>query len=327
MLIKRISPSAAKENEITPQSVWRDRRRFLQGGAALALGPLSVACSETDAGKIPSNASTVTLPKITTNEAYQVEDKVSPYDDVISYNNFYEFGLDKASPAKLAHTLRTRPWTLAVEGECENPKQWDIDELIKAFPLEERTYRFRCVEAWSMVVPWVGFPMESLIKASKPTSKAKYVVMETLVDERQMPGQQRGILGSVLDWPYTEGLRIDEASHPLTLLVVGLYGEVLPNQNGAPLRLMVPWKYGFKSIKSIVTLRFVEEEPLNTWQQQAANEYGFYANVNPEVDHPRWSQATERRLGEWLKRETLPFNGYADDVASLYTGMDLTKYF
>jgi sulfoxide reductase catalytic subunit YedY len=323
MLIKRIDKSAAKEADITPQSVWRDRRRFLGSGAALALGPFCTSLGVSAARDATADA----LPAFTKSDVYQVEDDVTNVDDVTSYNNFYEFGLDKASPAKLAHTLKTRPWTLAVEGECENPKQWDIEELIKAFPLEERTYRFRCVETWSMVVPWIGFPMDALIKASKPTSKAKYVMMETLVDEQQMPEQQRGILGSVLDWPYTEGLRIDEAAHPLTLLTVGLYGEVLANQNGAPLRLMVPWKYGFKSIKSIVTLKFVEEQPLNTWQQQAAREYGFYANVNPEVDHPRWSQAKERRLGEWLKRDTLPFNGYADDVASLYAGMDLSENF
>lgn len=317
-----IRPTAdIKSYEITDESVWKNRRQFLQSSAAVVAGGITGGVTSAQAGTAPE------LPPITVNEAYQVDEDQTPYEAVTSYNNFYEFGLDKEAPAKHAHLLNPRPWTLAVSGECEKPREWDIDEILKQFPQEERVYRFRCVEAWSMVIPWVGFSLGDLIKASNPTSKAKFVVMETLVDPEQMPGQKKGLFGSVLDWPYVEGLRIDEATHPLSLMVTGLYGKTLPNQNGAPLRLMVPWKYGFKSIKSIVSLKLVEEQPINTWQIQAAREYGFYANVNPQVDHPRWSQARERRVGEWGKRDTLLFNGYADQVASLYQGMDLSKNF
>jgi sulfoxide reductase catalytic subunit YedY len=229
--------------------------------------------------------------------------------------------LDKGDPARYAYTLKPRPWSIVVEGECGKPGTYNIEDIVQWFPLEERIYRMRCVEAWSMVIPWVGFPLSDMVKRFEPTSKAKFVEFKTLVDLRQMPGQSE----PNLQWPYTEGLRMDEALHPLALMAVGLYGEVLPNQNGAPIRLVVPWKYGFKGIKSIVRMRFVEKQPTNTWQLTRASEYGFYANVNPDVDHPRWSQKTERRIGELFKRKTLPFNGYADQVASLYAGMDLRK--
>ena len=250
----------------------------------------------------------------------------TPYEFVTRYNNFYEFGTGKRDPAEYAHTLRTRPWTIRVDGECEAPGEIGIEDLLSQFPQEERIYRLRCVEAWAMVVPWVGFPLGDLLKRFKPTSRANYVAFETLVDKEQMPGQRR----SLIDWPYREGLRMDEAMHPLTILATGLYGEILPNQNGAPLRLVVPWKYGFKSIKSIVRIRFTRTLPETTWWRLAADEYGFYANVNPEVDHPRWSQARHRVIGEGLfaeKRPTLMFNGYADQVADLYRGMDLAKFF
>jgi sulfoxide reductase catalytic subunit YedY len=242
---------------------------------------------------------------------------------VSGYNNYYEFGTDKADPAASAGAFQTRPWTVRFEGEIAKPQTVAIDDLLKWFPLEERTYRMRCVEAWSMVIPWIGFPLAELVKRLEPTARAKYVAFATLHAPERMPGQRRG----VLEWPYVEGLRLDEALHPLALLAVGLYGRVLPNQNGAPLRLVVPWKYGFKGIKAIVNVRFVEREPPTTWSRMAPNEYGFYANVNPDVDHPRWSQARERRIGEFLKRKTLPFNGYGDQVASLYAGMDLRKSF
>ncbi len=246
---------------------------------------------------------------------------LNSYRDVTTYNNFYEFGLDKGDPAKYASALKPRPWSVKVEGECAKPGTYNIEDILKWFPLEERIYRMRCVEAWSMVIPWIGFPLGDFVKRMEPTAKAKYIEFRTLVDFRQMPGQTE----PALQWPYREGLRLDEAVHPLAILAVGLYGEVLPNQNGAPIRLVVPWKYGFKGIKSIVNVKFVEKEPLNTWQQTRAEEYGFYANVNPAVDHPRWTQASERRIGEFFRRKTLPFNGYGDQVASLYAGMDLRR--
>jgi sulfoxide reductase catalytic subunit YedY len=245
------------------------------------------------------------------------------FKDITTYNNFYEFGTDKSDPAEYAGRLKPRPWTVAIEGEINKPKVFDIDQLLKIAPLEERIYRHRCVEAWSMVIPWVGFPLHALINLAEPTSKAKYIQFVTLKDPDQMPGQRSGVLG----WPYVEGLRMDEARHPLAILAVGLDGQVLPNQNGAPIRLVLPWKYGFKSIKSIVKLRFVESEPATSWNLAAPNEYGFYSNVNPAVNHPRWSQATERRIGELSKRSTQIFNGYADQVAQLYSGLDLRKYF
>lgn len=256
--------------------------------------------------------------------SYTTDEKLTSYDDVTSYNNFYEFGTDKQSPAKFAHRLTTRPWSLSVSGECEAPKDWDIEDILKQFPAEERIYRHRCVEAWSMVVPWVGFSLGDFLKVHKPTSKAKYIEMLTLVRPEEMVGQKPGLFGSVLNWPYREGLRIDEAMNPLAIFAIGLYGEHMPNQNGAPIRLIVPWKYGFKGVKSIVSVKFTEQQPLNTWQEQAPHEYGFYANVNPNVDHPRWSQASERRVGTLFGRiPTLMFNGYEEQVASLYSGLDL----
>jgi sulfoxide reductase catalytic subunit YedY len=240
------------------------------------------------------------------------------WEQITGYNNFYELGVEKEDPVRNAGSLRTRPWTVSVEGEVKKPQVLDIEALLRMFPLEERIYRMRCVEAWSMVIPWVGFPLGDLIRRVEPTSRAKFVAFQTVLDPEQLPGQRR----RVLDWPYVEGLRMDEATHPLTLLSVGLYGRVLPGQNGAPLRLVVPWKYGFKGIKSIVRIRFVERQPPTTWSTMAPNEYGFYANVNPAVDHPRWSQAKERRIGEFFRRQTLPFNGYGAEVAQLYAGLD-----
>ena len=254
-------------------------------------------------------------------------EKPTPYQDITSYNNFYEFGTDKSDPAQRASGLKTRPWTVLVEGEAKKIGPWDLDALLKIAPLEERIYRLRCVEGWSMVVPWVGYSLAELIRRVEPTGNARFVEFVTLQDARQMPGQR----SSVLHWPYVEALRLDEAMHPLTLLAFGLYGELLPNQNGAPLRLVVPWKYGFKSAKSIVAIRFVEHEPRTAWNKAAANEYGFYSNVNPNVDHPRWSQARERRIGEdglfAKKRPTLMFNGYEAQVGQLYAGMDLKKFY
>ncbi len=253
---------------------------------------------------------------------YGVNDKMTPYDVVTNYNNFYEFGTQKDQPAKLAQKLQTSPWALSIEGEVAKPRTLDLDQVMKLAPLEERVYRHRCVEAWSIVVPWIGFSLSTLLKQVEPTSKAKYVAFQSYYDKKQMLGSfQAGI-----DFPYVEGLRLDEAMHPLALLCVGLYGETLPNQNGAPLRIVLPWKYGFKSIKSVVKIRFMEKQPPTTWNLSAPSEYGFYSNVNPEVDHPRWSQAKERRLGEFLKRPTLKFNGYGDQVAALYNGMDLRRY-
>jgi sulfoxide reductase catalytic subunit YedY len=254
-------------------------------------------------------------------------DKLTSYQDASSYNNYYEFGTDKSDPARRAGTLKSRPWTVAVEGEVGKPGSYDLDALLKLAPMEERIYRLRCVEGWSMVIPWVGYPLAELIRRVEPTGNARYVQFVTLADKAQMPG----LSSSVLDWPYVEGLRLDEAMHPLALLAFGMYGEVLPNQNGAPVRVVVPWKYGFKSGKSIVRIRFVEKQPRTSWESAAAGEYGFYSNVNPKVDHPRWSQATERRIGEdglfARKRPTLMFNGYEPQVGQLYAGMDLRRNF
>ena len=253
---------------------------------------------------------------------FSTTEKETPYKDVTNYNNFYEFSTDKYEPAGLAKNFKTRPWTVTIDGDVKKKQVLDVDAIIKMAAPEERIYRHRCVEGWSIVVPWVGFSLSELIKRADPLPKAKFVEFTTLYDPKQMPGQR----SSVLQWPYVEGLRMDEAMHPLALLCFGMYGEVLPNQDGAPLRIVLPWKYGFKSAKSIVRIRFTVDQPMNTWQRSAANEYGFYSNVNPNVDHPRWSQAKERRLGEFLKRPTLMFNGY-DQVASLYSGMDLKKNF
>lgn len=298
-----------RDCDVTDRSLYLRRRELIAAGGALGAG---LAFGAPDASAAPL----AVRRKVTT-----TTEKLTPKDDVTSYNNFYEFGVDKEDPARTAGRLKTRPWTVVVDGLCAKPARLDIDGLIRRFPLEERIYRMRCVEAWSMVIPWVGFPLASLLRAVEPTSAARFVAFETLQRPSEMPGQN----GDVLDWPYREGLRLDEAMNPLTLMAVGLYGETLPNQNGAPIRLVTPWKYGFKGIKSIVRISLVARQPATTWQQMAPNEYGFYANVNPEVDHPRWSQATERRIGEFLRRKTLPFNGYGQQVASLYRGMDLRR--
>jgi methionine sulfoxide reductase catalytic subunit len=309
----RIAPS-----EITPPEVYFSRRTLL----AAALAGTAAGWVRGAAGAQPAGAPLA----YERNARYSVSEQPNTYDQITTYNNFYEFGTDKESPSSYAHKMRTRPWSLTVMGEAEVLGRFDLEDILKGQALQERVYRFRCVEAWSLVVPWIGFPLSELLARFKPTSKAKYVEFTTLYAPEQMPGQR----ADVLNWPYVEGLRIDEAMHPLTLMVVGLYGRVLPNQDGAPLRLIVPWKYGFKSIKSIVQIRFTERQPNTAWNIAAPNEYGFYANVNPAVDHPRWSQATERHIGAPFlaaRRPTLPFNGYAAEVASLYQGMDLKRYF
>lgn len=311
MLIRQ-SP-ALRESEVTDERLYLDRRRFLAlgaAGAAAALFPVGRAGAVPVAGYAPDVVTT--------------DEKRTPFEAVTTYNNFYEFGTSKEDPARNAPgRLRTSPWSVAVAGACARPGTVGIEDLIKPHRLEERVYRLRCVEGWSMVIPWIGVPLADVLKRFEPTSGAKFVEFTTLADPEQMPG----VRSSVLDWPYVEGLRLDEAMHPLTILAVGLYGKELPAQNGAPIRLVVPWKYGFKSIKSIVAIRFVERRPVSSWMRQNPREYGFYSNVNPEVDHPRWSQAKERRIGEFFRRDTLMFNGYADQVAHLYQGMDLRKEF
>lgn len=303
-------------SQITPRNVYLNRRHFLAAAAGM-LGAASLPAGTTAA---PLNFSKSLL---------STDERSTSLKDVTSYNNYYEFGVDKADPAANAHTLTTKPWILKIDGLVNKPADYLLEDLIKDIALEERIYRMRCVEGWSMVIPWVGFPLAEIVKRAEPLGSAKYVAFQTLLRPQEMPGQRRIL--PVLDWPYVEGLRLDEAMHPLTIFAVGLYGETLPNQNGAPLRLVVPWKYGFKGIKSIVRMSFVERQPPTSWNKQAPSEYGFYANVNPAVDHPRWSQATERRIGEsglFVKRRpTLLFNGYADQVASLYEGMDLRKLY
>jgi sulfoxide reductase catalytic subunit YedY len=325
MLIKR-NPNGIDlpfASEITPRDVFEARRTFIKqlavgsiaGGALLEMA-VRDAFAQTATAKLAAKA----------NPAYVVMDKTTSYKDATTYNNFYEFGTDKSDPAQHAGTLKTRPWTVSVEGEIKKPMTLDIDSLLKLAPLEERIYRLRCVEGWSMVIPWIGYSLSELIKKVEPNGNAKYVQFISLADDKQMPG----LRSPVLEWPYVEGLRLDEANHPLTLLGLGMYGSVLPNQNGAPVRIIVPWKYGFKSAKSIVKIRFIQDPVHTAWNIAAPQEYGFYSNVNPNVDHPRWSQATERRIGEdgffTKKRKTLMFNGY-NEVASLYTGMDLKKFF
>lgn len=307
MIYKRAA--GAEIAQMTSKPLYLTRREWLRAAGITVLG---VPWATEAAAALAHGQS-----------AFSTTEKPTPKDSITTYNNFYEFGTDKSEPAELAGTLRTKPWTVTVDGLCEAPGSLSIDEIMSGFALEERVYRLRCVEGWSMVVPWIGFPLAALLEKFKPTAAAKYVAFETLLDPAQMPGQKT----AVLQWPYVEGLRLDEALHPLTILAVGLYGEELLPQNGAPIRLVVPWKYGFKSIKSIVRISFVAEEPPTSWNRYAPREYGFYSNVNPEVDHPRWSQATERRLGEFLRRDTLPFNGYGDQVAALYAGMDLKKFF
>ena len=317
-------------SEITPERVYRQRRTFLQHMATGAAGAGLAAWASRHAlaqGAVARPGKLTPLPgKTSSVSGAVVMEKITPYQDASTYNNFYEFGLDKADPKENAQDFRTQPWSVEIAGECDAPGKLTLEDILKPHALEERVYRFRCVEAWSMVVPWMGFPLADLLARFKPNSRAKYVEFTTLLDPRQMPGQRR----AVLEWPYVEGLRIDEAMHPLSFMAVGLYGRWLPNQNGAPLRLVLPWKYGFKGIKSIVRIRFTERQPRNSWNIAAPDEYGFYANVNPAVDHPRWSQAKERRLGGSMfsaRVDTLPFNGYAEEVASLYRGMDLRRYF
>ena len=312
-----------RSSEITPKSLYLRRREFIQSTSGGALATVVSAMMPPALASLTAQGGLTKLANVQKSPLSTTEEKLTQYDAVTGYNNFYEFGTEKEDPARNAHTLNPKPWKLTIDGEVGKPGSYDLDDFIKPFTLEERVYRMRCVEGWSMVIPWVGIPFADIIKQVEPTSRAKFVQMETLVDTRQMPGQRY----PVLDWPYVEGLRLDEATHPLTILAVGLYGEVLPNQNGAPIRLVVPWKYGFKGVKSIVRIKFVERQPLNTWQIQNSREYGFYSNVNPEVDHPRWSQATERRIGEFFRRKTLMFNGYGDAVASMYAGMDLRKQY
>jgi sulfoxide reductase catalytic subunit YedY len=345
--MSRDLPKEPPGSEVTSERDYNSRREFIRNAAlytttAAAIGygltlltgkprpPKTQKTAERPkppeqtgiASQSPSPADSKSASAIETPSQMAGGEEKTPYDKVTTYNNFYEFGTDKSDPAANADTLKTRPWTIEIEGEINKPQTVDIDTLMKWVPLEERVYRMRCVEAWSMVIPWVGFPLGELIKRVEPTSKAKYVAFRSLIDRKQMP-----LAGHSLNWPYSEGLRLDEAMHPLTLLAVGLYGRVLPNQNGAPLRLVVPWKYGFKGIKSIVKIKFMDKQPMTTWNAAAPHEYGFYANVNPEVDHPRWSQATENRIGDFTRRPTLKFNGYGEQVAKLYDGLDLAQNF
>jgi sulfoxide reductase catalytic subunit YedY len=328
-LIRIRPPGAAGEHEITPEALYLHRREFLRGalttagvvaGSLLVPGCRSAGESTSVAAEAP--AELASIPNVVKGP-YATDEAPTEYRDAISYNNFYEFGTDKEDPKEYAGSLITTPWSVVIEGEVGKPGTIGLEDLLKPHTPEERIYRHRCVEAWSMVIPWIGIPLGDVLKRFEPTSKAKYVAFRTLLDPKQMPGQRR----AVLDWPYREGLRMDEAMHPLTILAFGMYGRVLPNQNGAPLRLVVPWKYGFKGAKSIVSISLTENEPPTAWNMAAPSEYGFYSNVNPDVDHPRWSQKTERRIGEFRRRTTLPFNGYGEQVAGLYAGMDLKKNF
>ena len=318
MLIKK--PSDIRSSEITPKDVWLRRREFIQASAAALVGAGAAAFlgdASAQGGGLAKLANVKKSP-------LSVSDAPTSYEYITSYNNFYEFESGAGDgPKRRSGSFKPRPWKIAIEGEVAKPASYDLDEFIKPFQLEERIYRFRCVETWSAIVPWVGIPLKSVIDKVQPTSRAKFVKFTTLMDPKQFPMQRTNLL----EWPYVEGLRMDEASHPLAILAVGLYGEILPNQNGAPIRLVTPWKYGFKGAKSIVKIRFVEQQPATTWAIQTPSEYGFYSNVNPEVDHPRWSQARERRIGEFFRRKTLMFNGYQDQVASMYNGMDLRKNF
>jgi sulfoxide reductase catalytic subunit YedY len=320
MLIKK--PSDIRSSEITSKSAYMDRRKFIAGaaatGAALATG-LYLGNGGYTIETVEASAKLTGIVK----SQFSTSEKPNSLKDITNYNNYYEFSTDKYEPNGLSKNFRTRPWTVSIEGLVAKSKKMDIDDIMKLAPLEERIYRFRCVEGWSMIIPWVGFPLSALIDQAEPLGKAKFVAFESMLAPNQMPGQRR----DVLLWPYVEGLRMDEAMHPLSILAVGIYDEALPNVDGAPLRLVVPWKYGFKGIKAIVKIKFVEKMPPTSWSRMAPNEYGFYSNVNPKVDHPRWSQAKERRIGEFFKRETLMLNGYEDQVASLYSGMDLRKNF
>ena len=317
MLIRK--PMGIRASEITDEAHYLNRRSLIRSGLVAGVGlawPLGARAEDAPAGYRPLGELEAS--------AFSTDEAPNPFEEIATYNNFYEFGTGKGDPAENSGSFRPRPWKLSIEGEVARPGEYDLDQIVKPHRLEERIYRLRCVEAWSMVIPWVGFPLGELLKRFRPTSRAKYVAFKTVLRPGEMPGQRF----PVLDWPYVEGLRMDEAMHPLAILAVGLYGDVLPNQNGAPLRLVVPWKYGFKSIKSIVEIRFAEKQPQTSWSLSAPHEYGFYANVNPEVDHPRWSQARERRIGAGVfapRVPTLPFNGYAEQVAGLYRGMDLRR--
>ena len=316
MLIRK--PDDIASSEITAEQDYLSRRDFM--GAAAKIGAVGVIAP----GALDRGARhTASVLAASASPARPPQEELTPYEDVTQYNNFYEFGTAKDDPYRNSGAFRPRPWTIEVAGHCAKPGTYDLEDFLKPHTLEDRVYRLRCVEAWSMVIPWRGFPLSRVIRRAEPTSSAKYVAFTTVMRPSEMPGQRQRIL----DWPYREGLRMDEALHPLTLLATGLYGRDLPNQNGAPLRLVVPWKYGFKSIKSIVRIDFVEEMPYTTWSAMAPDEYGFYANVNPDVDHPRWSQARERRIGEFRKRETLPFNGYANQVAPMYADLDLRRWY
>jgi sulfoxide reductase catalytic subunit YedY len=304
-------------SEITPESVYVNRRAFMRAAVAAGAGAVLAAEAPLEAAAADGQP----LPNVG-KSAFSTTEKVNSLEDITGYNNFYEFGTDKSDPARFQGKLTVRPWTVKIDGHAAKPGSYQIEDLLK-FPLEERVYRLRCVEAWSMVIPWIGFPLGELLKKVEPTSKAKFVAFETLRRPGEMPGQR----SNVLQWPYVEGLRLDEAMHPLTILSVGLYGKTLLTQNGAPLRLVVPWKYGFKSIKSIVRISLVDKQPPTSWNLSAPSEYGFYSNVNPSVDHPRWTQSRERRIGEFFRRPTVMFNGYGDQVASLYAGLDLKRHY
>ncbi len=329
MLIKKADD--IKSSEITDHKVYLNRRHFLRGAALAAsvagTGALYRALNPPPAQVKPGvkiEDVVKPAPAEAADNGFTVNEKQTSLQDITNYNNFYEFSTDKRAVSDAAQGFVTRPWTVSVEGLVNKPKTFDLDDLLRIAPQEERVYRMRCVEGWSMVIPWVGFPLRKLLDQVEPNSRARFVAFETLLDPRRMPEQRSGL---ILKWPYAEGLRLDEAMHPLTILASGLYGEALPPQNGAPLRLVVPWKYGFKGIKSIVKIRLVETQPQTTWNMKAPDEYGFYSNVNPKVDHPRWSQARERRIGEFALRPTLMFNGYAEQVGHLYEGMDLKIYF
>ncbi|HEX9829932.1 MAG TPA: protein-methionine-sulfoxide reductase catalytic subunit MsrP [Bacteroidota bacterium] len=319
MLIKRANDILS--SEITSESLYHNRREFIRTAGAAAAGLAVGSILSEPLKRLSALEQQDWKPK--QKGPFDTDEKLTPYKDITTYNNFYEFGVDKDDPAENAGNFKTKPWTVSVEGLVKKPAAYNLEDLLKGITLEDRVYRMRCVEAWSMVIPWLGFPLATLIKKLEPLPKAKFVEFTTLLDPQQMPGQKR----PYLDWPYVEGLRMDEAMHPLAIFAVGLYGKELPNQNGAPFRLVVPWKYGFKGIKSIVKIRFVEKQPVSTWTRANSDEYGFYSNVNPSVDHPRWTQSSERRIGEFFKRKTLMFNGYAEYVEHLYAGMDLKRSF
>ena len=316
-------------SEITPESVYLRRRQFMQAAGLLAAPAAAGLSFRADAAVTTGGRPLTFRPASEGPEGFSTREDQAPFEDASTYCNFYEFGTGKTDPAEYAHEMSTDPWTLEISGEAERPVKLNLEDILQRYPLEERIYRLRCVEAWSMVIPWVGFPLASLIADAQPTSRARYVAFETLYRPEEMRGTRS--FGSTIDWPYREGLRLDEAMHPLTILAVGMYGKTLPNQNGAPIRLVVPWKYGFKSIKSVVRIRLTESQPATSWQTQNPREYGFYSNVNPEVDHPRWSQKSERRLPSTLfKPNRIPtrlFNGYEEQVADLYAGMDLHRYY